>query len=153
MNKYLIAALAVAVLSLGWAADYYHDKAVEWRTTAQSAQEVTRRQAATITDMNQRQQQLAALDQSHTEALNAAESQNDNLRRQLAAGTRRMYVKGKCPVSGTGKSSGPGGVGNAATVELFAGAGQNVLDIRAGIISDQQKLKYLQDYIRQQCLK
>ncbi|ECD4797282.1 lysis protein, partial [Salmonella enterica subsp. enterica serovar Cotham] len=31
--------------------------------------------------------------------------------------------------------------------------GQNVLNIRAGIISDQAKLKYLQDYIREQCLQ
>ncbi|EDL4308138.1 lysis protein, partial [Salmonella enterica subsp. enterica serovar Adjame] len=44
-------------------------------------------------------------------------------------------------------------VGNAATVELSPGAGQNVLNIRAGIISDQEKLKYLQEYIRTQCLK
>ncbi|ECA1728884.1 TPA: lysis protein, partial [Salmonella enterica subsp. enterica serovar Java] len=42
-------------------------------------------------------------------------------------------------------------VGNAATVELSPGAGQNVLDIRAGIISDQEKLKYLQEYVRTQC--
>ncbi|EHP6881822.1 lysis protein, partial [Salmonella enterica subsp. enterica serovar Lubbock] len=42
-------------------------------------------------------------------------------------------------------------VGNAATVELSPGAGQNVLNIRAGIISDQEKLKYLQEYIRTQC--
>ncbi|ECO0938002.1 lysis protein, partial [Salmonella enterica] len=27
------------------------------------------------------------------------------------------------------------------------------LNIRAGIISDQEKLKYLQEYIRTQCLK
>ncbi|EDV5531369.1 lysis protein, partial [Salmonella enterica subsp. salamae] len=26
-------------------------------------------------------------------------------------------------------------------------------NIRAGIISDQEKLKYLQDYVRTQCLK
>ncbi|EAA5550280.1 lysis protein, partial [Salmonella enterica subsp. enterica] len=26
-------------------------------------------------------------------------------------------------------------------------------DIRAGIISDQEKLRYLQEYIRTQCLK
>ncbi|EMD4649763.1 lysis protein, partial [Salmonella enterica] len=44
-------------------------------------------------------------------------------------------------------------VGDAATVELSKGAGQNVLDIRAGIISDQAKLRYLQEYIRTQCLK
>ncbi|EDM1758393.1 lysis protein, partial [Salmonella enterica subsp. diarizonae] len=31
-------------------------------------------------------------------------------------------------------------------------AGQNVLGIRAGIISDQAKQRYLQDYIRTQCL-
>ncbi|EBI8468472.1 lysis protein, partial [Salmonella enterica] len=30
-------------------------------------------------------------------------------------------------------------------------AGQNVLNIRAGIISDQEKLKYLQEYVRTQC--
>ncbi|EEJ7181748.1 hypothetical protein RL87_005274, partial [Salmonella enterica subsp. enterica] len=44
-----------------------------------------------------------------------------------------------------------GSMGNAATVELSPGAGQNVLNIRAGIISDQEKLKYLQEYIRMQC--
>ncbi|EJD3899146.1 lysis protein, partial [Salmonella enterica subsp. enterica serovar Newport] len=27
----------------------------------------------------------------------------------------------------------------------------NVLNIRAGIISDQEKLKYLQEYVRTQC--
>ncbi|EOF5818420.1 lysis system i-spanin subunit Rz [Salmonella enterica] len=48
-------------------------------------------------------------------------------------------------------SASPGSVGDAATVELSKGAGQNVLDIRAGIISDQAKLKYLQEYIRAQC--
>ncbi|EDS7035908.1 lysis protein, partial [Salmonella enterica subsp. enterica serovar Oranienburg] len=68
-------------------------------------------------------------------------------------GARRMYVRGKCPVSGSGKTTTTGGVGNAATVELSAGAGQNVLDIRAGIISDQEKLKYLQAYVRTQCIK
>ncbi|WP_234932529.1 lysis system o-spanin lipoprotein Rz1 [Salmonella enterica] len=31
------------------------------------------------------------------------------------------------------------------------GAGQNVLNIRAGIISDREKLKYLQEYVRTQC--
>ncbi|WP_079955692.1 peptidase [Salmonella enterica] len=42
-------------------------------------------------------------------------------------------------------------MGNAATVELSRDSGQNVLDIRAGIISDQAKLKYLQEYVRTQC--
>ncbi|KAA5936457.1 lysis protein [Pantoea sp. Bo_2] len=153
MRKFLIAALVVIVLSLGWAADHYHDKAIAWRTTAQQSQRVARQQAATITDINQRQQQLAALDKTHTEALSAAESENDALRRQLAAGARRMYVHAKCPVSGTGTATGTGGLGDGAAVELAADSRRNVLDIRAGIIRDREKLKYLQEYVVTQCLR
>ncbi len=149
MNKYLIAALAVAVLSLGWAADHYHDKAVAWRKDYRAAYQITRQQFDTITDIQERQRKLAALDKTHTEALSAAESQNDALSRQLADGTRRMYVHAKCPVSGTGSASATRSLGYAAAVEFSSDSRQNILDIRAGIISDQQKISYLQDYIRQ----
>ncbi|EBL6735948.1 lysis protein, partial [Salmonella enterica subsp. enterica serovar Kottbus] len=66
-------------------------------------------------------------------------------------------VEGRCTVpttttiTTTTKTASTRRVGNAATVELSPGAGQNVLDIRAGIISDQEKLKYLQEYVRTQC--
>ncbi|EBX0618781.1 lysis protein, partial [Salmonella enterica subsp. enterica serovar Newport] len=69
----------------------------------------------------------------------------------------RVRVEGRCTVptttttTTTTKTASTGRVGNAATVELSPVAGQNVLDIRAGIISDQEKLKYLQEYIRTQC--
>ncbi|ELD8091129.1 lysis protein [Salmonella enterica] len=143
----LIAALGVA----GWTADHYYRKAVSWRDDYRATYRVTRQQAATIMDMEQRHTALAKLDKTHTEALNAAESENDVLRHQLATGARRMYVRGKCPVSGKDKTATTGGVGNGATVELFADAEQNVLDIRAGIIRDQEKLRYLQAYVRTQC--
>jgi len=153
MREYFIAALlAVALLSVS-VAEHYRIKATEWRTTAHQSQSVVRQQAATITSINQRQQQLAALDKSHTEALSAAESQNDDLRRQLAAGTRRMYVHAKCPVSGTGPASATGRMGDAAAIELAGDSRRNVLDIRAGIIRDREKLKYLQSYIEDVCLK
>ncbi|ECE1010979.1 lysis protein, partial [Salmonella enterica] len=58
-----------------------------------------------------------------------------------------------CTVPASATSASPGSVGDAATVELSDVAGQNVLNIRAGIISDQEKLKYLQEYVRTQCLK
>ncbi|HBB6657641.1 TPA: lysis protein [Salmonella enterica] len=153
MKRIAVLAVALLVVVLAWTADHYYQKAVSWRDDYRAIYRVTRQQAATITDMKQRHTALAKLDKTHTEALNAAESENDILRRQLATGHRRMYVRGKCPVSGSGKTTTTGGVGNAATVELSAGAGQNVLDIRAGIISDQEKLKYLQGYVRTQCIK
>ncbi|WP_337013270.1 lysis protein [Pantoea sp. AS142] len=145
--------LVLIVLTLCQLSRHYHNKALEWRKTAREYQKVVKQQAATITDINQRQQQLAALDKTHTEALSAAESQNDVLRRQLAAGSRRMYVHAKCPVSGTGTKTGSRSLGDAAAVELARDSRQNVLDIRAGILRDQEKLKYLQNYLRTQCLK
>lgn len=155
MNIKLVAAAGAvaAVLILGWTADHYYHQAVTWRDSARAARAVVKTQAATITDMNVRQQKLAALDITHTEALNAAETENDNLRRQLADGTRRMYVHAKCPVSGTGTKTKSGSLGDGTAVELAVDARRNVFDIRASIISDQGKLKYLQDYIQSECLK
>lgn len=143
----------IVMFVLAWAADHYHDKAIAWRDTAHQTGQLARQQATTITDINQRQQQLAALDKTHTEALSVAESENDALRRQLAAGSRRMYVHAKCPMSGTGTAAGPRGLVDATTVELTADSRQNILDIRAGIIRDREKLKYLQGYVRTECLK
>lgn len=153
LKIYFIAATVIAFISLGWTADHYHGQAVSWRTATHQAQKTVNQLAASITDMQVRQERLADLDKAHTEALNAAESENDALRRQLTAGTRRLYVHAKCPMSGPAEKATTSGLGDGATVELDSGTGQDVLDIRAGIISDQQKLSYLQDYIRQQCLK
>lgn len=153
MSRLITAASVAVVLVLAWCADHYHGKAESWRNTALSYQHLAGKQAATINDMALRQQQLAELDKTHTEALSAAESENDALRRQLAAGTRRMYVHAKCPVSGAGATADTSKMGDGAAVELATDSRQNILDIRAGIISDQAKVKYLQQYIIEQCLR
>lgn len=152
IRTYLAGGLLVLILCLGWATDHYYSKAAEWRDTAHKYSELAKQQAATLTDINKRQQQLAVLDKTHTEALNAAETENDTLRRQLADGTRRMYVSAKCPAPRAGTKAPASGVGNGTRVELTGNTRQNILDIRAGIIRDREKLKYLQEYIRQQCL-
>ncbi|EGZ4525185.1 lysis protein, partial [Salmonella enterica subsp. enterica serovar Abaetetuba] len=81
-----------------------------------------------------------------------AKAENDALQRRLAAGGR-VRVKGRCTVPASTTSASASRMGNAATVELSDVAGRNVLSIRSGIISDQAKLKYLQEYVRTQCLK
>ncbi|EBX4781447.1 lysis protein, partial [Salmonella enterica subsp. enterica serovar Java] len=105
---------------------------------------------ATITDMTKRQRDVAALDEKYTKELADAQTRNTDLQRRLAAGGR-VRVEGRCSVPTRTETASTSRVGNAATVELSPGAGQNVLDIRAGIISDQEKLKYLQEYVRTQC--
>ncbi|EJA5988792.1 lysis protein, partial [Salmonella enterica] len=91
-----------------------------------------------------------ALDAKYTKELADAQTRNTDLQRRLSAGGR-VRVKGRCTVPAQTETAIPGSVGDAASVELSAVAGRNVLSIRAGIISDQAKLRYLQDYIRTQC--
>ncbi|ENP9949418.1 lysis protein, partial [Salmonella enterica subsp. enterica serovar Newport] len=100
--------------------------------------------------MTQRQRDVAALDARYTKELADEHAKNADLQRRLSAGGR-VRVEGRCSVPTETETASASRVGNAATVELSPGAGQNVLDIRAGIISDQEKLKYLQEYIRTQC--
>ncbi|HAG2521867.1 TPA: lysis protein, partial [Salmonella enterica] len=106
----------------------------------------------TITDMTKRQRDVAALDARYTKELADEHAKNADLQRRLAAGGR-VRVKGRCTVPASTETASTSRVGDAATVELSADTEQNILDIRAGIISDQEKLKYLQEYILTQCLK
>ena len=106
---------------------------------------------ATITDMQTRQRDVAALDAKYTKELADANAENAALQRKLDNGGR-VLVKGKCPVPATTETS-TSGVGHDATVELSDVAGRNVLGIRSGIKQDQSALRALQEYINTQCLK
>ncbi|WP_391524485.1 lysis protein [Enterobacter roggenkampii] len=106
---------------------------------------------ATITDMQTRQRDVAALDAKYTKELADANAENAALQRKLDNGGR-VLVKGKCPVPATTETS-TSGVGHDATVELSDVAGRNVLGIRSGIKQDQSALMVLQEYITTQCLK
>lgn len=148
----LTLAVVVAITGLSWAADHFHDKASEWRTTARQSQQLARQQAATITDINQRQQQLAALDKSHTEALASAQHQIDDLQRDVDAGHQRLQLHANCPAMPAGKPSGTRSLGHAAGPALTADAERDYWRLRSGISTLTNQVIYLQDYIRQQCL-
>ncbi|EKS2200672.1 TPA: lysis protein [Salmonella enterica] len=144
--------LLIVAIALAWTTDHYHGNAVRYKDQRDTATHNLKLANETITDMTKRQRDVAALDAKYTKELADAQNRNIDLQRRLAAGSR-VRVEGRCtvPTTTTTKTASTRRVGNAATVELSPGAGQNVLDIRAGIISDQEKLKYLQEYIRTQC--
>ncbi|EDQ0630001.1 lysis protein [Salmonella enterica subsp. enterica] len=146
----VIASLLIVAAALGWTTSHYHGNAVKYKDQRDTATRNLKLANATITDMQTRQRDVAALDAKYTKELADAKAENDALQRRLAAGGR-VRVKGRCTVPASTTSASPDSVGDAATVELSPVAGQNVLDIRAGVISDQEKLKYLQEYIRAQC--
>ncbi|MGU7279034.1 lysis protein [Salmonella enterica subsp. enterica serovar Morehead] len=145
-----IVVLLVVAAALAWTTDHYHGNAVKYKDQRDTATHNLKLANATIIDMQTRQRDVAALDAKYTKELADAQTRNTDLQRRLAAGGR-VRVEGRCSVPTRTETASPGSVGNAATVELSDVAGQNVLDIRAGIISDQEKLKYLQEYIRAQC--
>ncbi|ECK6531802.1 lysis protein [Salmonella enterica] len=144
--------LLVSLIVAGRLANHYRNNAITYKDQRDTVTHKLTLANATITDMQTRQRDVAALDAKYTQELADAKAENDALQRRLAAGGR-VRVKGRCTVPASAPPASTGSVGDAASVELSAVAGRNVLDIRAGIISDQAKLKYLQEYIRTQCLK
>ncbi|EAT6910400.1 TPA: lysis protein [Salmonella enterica subsp. diarizonae serovar 48:i:z] len=145
-----IVSLLVVAAALAWTADHYHGNAVRYKDQRDTATHNLKLANATITDMQIRQRDVAALDAKYTKELADAQTRNIDLQRRLAAGGR-VRVKGRCTVPATTTTASTGSVGDAASVELSPDSGRNVLDIRAGIISDQAKLRYLQQYVREQC--
>ncbi|EAM8509262.1 lysis protein [Salmonella enterica] len=150
MTTGVIVSLLIMAAALAWTTDHYHGNAVKYKSQRDTATHKLTLANATITDMTKRQRDVAALDAKYTKELADAQTENADLQRRLASGGR-VRVKGRCTVPASTTTASPGSVGNAATVELSPVAGQNVLNIRAGIISDQEKLKYLQEYVRTQC--
>ncbi|WP_438940791.1 lysis protein [Klebsiella pneumoniae] len=136
--------------ALAIAASHYKGKAEHEATRADNAELNLKLANATITDMQTRQREVAALDAKYTKELADAKAENDALQRKLDNGGR-VLVKGKCPVSASTQTAGAPSMGDDATVELSSVAGRNVLGIRAGIQRDQTALKTLQEYINTQC--
>ncbi|EHO4459451.1 lysis protein [Salmonella enterica] len=149
MTTGVIISLLILAAALGWTTSHYHGNAVRYKDQRDTATHNLKLANETISDMQTRQRDIAALDAKYTKELADAQTRNTDLQRRLVAGGR-VRVEGRCSVPTRTETASTSRVGNAATVELSPGAGQNVLNIRAGIISDQEKLKYLQEYIRTQ---
>jgi len=144
--------LLVALMVLGGLAYWFYGMAEEQRQRADTAERNLKLANATITDMQTRQRDVAALDAKYTKELADAKAENDALQRKLDNGGR-VLVKGRCPVPASVETASTTGVGHDATVELSDVAGRNVLGIRTGIKQDQSALRVLQDYINTQCLR
>ena len=152
----IISALVICIIvCLSWAVNHYRDNAITYKAQRDKNARELKLANSTITDMQVRQRDVAALDAKYTKELADAKAENDALLRKLDNGGR-VLVKGKCPVPSsaeTSSASSASSMGNDATVELSPVAGRNVLGIRDGIIRDQTALRTLQEYIRTQCLR
>ncbi|EPS9400897.1 lysis protein, partial [Escherichia coli] len=103
----------------------------------------------TITDMQVRQRDVAALDARYSRELADARAENETLRADVAAGRKRLQVAATCAKSTTGAS----GMGDGESPRLTADAELNYYRLRSGIDRITAQVNYLQEYIRTQCLK
>ncbi|MCV5132023.1 lysis protein, partial [Escherichia coli] len=98
----VILLVVCGALSLGL--NHYRDNAITYKAQRDKKASELDLANATITDMQVRQRDVAALDAKYTKELADAKAENDALRRKLDNGGR-VLVKGKCPVPASAKTS------------------------------------------------
>ncbi len=151
MNRLVTFGLVLAVVALGWTADHYYGKAVDWRDKYRTAYTTTQQQAVTIDDMQARQQSLAALDAKHTRELADAQNQIDALERDVVDGRKQLQLHARCPSMSAGKSSGSSGMDDGTSPRLTDAAERDYYTLRKRIEIASKQIDGLQDYVKQHC--
>ncbi|HCE8854863.1 TPA: lysis protein [Klebsiella michiganensis] len=135
---------------LGWLVNHYYDNATKFKEQRDKATEQLSLASATITDMQNRQRDVAVLDAKYTGELADAKATIDQLERDVASGKRRLQLNARCTASGATATC---GLGDASGPRLTDSAERDYWSLRAGIATITGQVTYLQDYIRTQCLK
>ncbi|MCH5444857.1 lysis protein [Salmonella enterica subsp. enterica serovar Muenchen] len=150
MTTGAIVVLLVVAAALAWTTDHYHGNAVKYKDQRDTVTHKLALANATITDMQVRQRDVAALDAKYTKELADAKAENDALRDGVAAGRRRLYVNATCPTV-VRKATATPGVDNAARPRLADSAQRDYFTLRERVTTMQKQMEGAQAYIRTQC--
>lgn len=154
LKRYWLQLSVIALVAiLSFFANHYRDNAIAYKAQRDNATSELKLAEDTITDMQVRQRDVAALDAKYTGELANAQVTIDQLERDVAAGKRRLQLNATCPTNGKNAATSTGGVGDAASPRLTDAAERDYWRLRAGIETITGQVSYLQDYIRTQCLK
>ncbi|HBC5825951.1 TPA: lysis protein [Escherichia coli] len=154
MNRVLygaIIALLVACGALWLATAHYRDNAITYKAQRDKNARELKLADAAITDMQQRQRDVAALDEKYSRELADAKAENDALRADVAAGRRRLRVRAVCPTVSTDKTATASGVADAASPGLTDAAQRDYFTLRERIATSDKMIRGLQAYIRKEC--
>ncbi len=144
------AAIIIVFSAMGWAISYYRDNAITYKDQRDKATENLRLANDTIDDMKVRQRDVAALDAKYTKELANAKKQLDDLQRCVSNGKCGLRVNAKCPANGTTST---GGMGDASSPRLTRSAERDYFTLRERIVTVTKQVGYLQEYIKEQCLR
>ena len=147
----ILIALFVVSLAGGliWSANYYHTKYQDEKQRADKAEKSLDLAKQTISDMQTRQRDVAALDAKYTGELANAKATIEQLQRDVATGAKRLRLAATCPgVSSTTSST---SVDDATGPRLTDAAQRDYFTLRERIETSSKQIAGMQDYIRQQC--
>ena len=146
----IVMLVACSVLSLGL--NHYRDNAITYKAQRDKKVSELKLANATITDMQQRQRDVAALDARYTKELADARAENETLRADVAAGRKRLRVNATCPGT-VREATGTSSVDNATGPRLADTADRDYFILRERLMTMQKQLEGAQEYIRTQCTK
>ncbi|EDX0006180.1 lysis protein [Salmonella enterica] len=147
----IICAVVICLLvSMGLAVNHYRDNAIAYKDQRDTATHNLKLANATITDMQARQRDVAALDAKYTKELADAKAENDRLRADVVAGKRQLQLRATCTAN---RTPGTSGMDAEFSPRLTADAELNYWRLRDGIDTVTKQLSGLQDYVKTQCLK
>jgi len=154
MNRVLcvvIIVLAVGCGALWLAANHYRDNAITYKAQRDKKARELELANATITDMQVRQRDVAALDAKYSRELADARAENETLRADVAAGCRSLRINATCP-GPVREATGTARVDNATGPRLTDTAERDYFTLRERLMTMQKQLEGAQEYIRTQCL-
>ncbi|EPF3099794.1 lysis protein, partial [Escherichia coli] len=143
MNRVLcvvIIVLAVGCGALWLATNHYRDNAITYKEQRDKKARELEQANATITDMQVRQRDVAALDAKYSRELADARAENETLRADVAAGRKRLRINATC--SGTVReATGTSGVDNATGPRLADTAERDYFILRERLMTMQKQLE------------
>lgn len=152
VKRYWLQLLVLALIgALAFFVNHYRDNAINYKDQRDKAAEQLILANATITDMQTRQRDVAALDAKYTKELADAQNTISDLRRDVDSGAKRLRVAATCPR--VSKATSATGVDDAGSPELTPDARRNYFDHRGGIETVNKMIYGMQEYITTQCLK
>ncbi|HDX9100652.1 TPA: lysis protein [Klebsiella oxytoca] len=150
LTAIIFAVVICLLVSMSWAINHYHDNATKFKEQRDKATEQLSMANATITDMQNRQRDVAALDAKYTGELADAKATIDQLERDVASGKRRLQLNARCPANGAAST---GGMGDASSTRPADSAERDYFTLRKRIATVTKQVGYLQDYIKEQCIE
>ena len=151
VKRYWLQLLVLALIgALAFFVNHYRDNAITYKDQRDKATKSVRMANDTIKDMQIRQRDVAALDAKYTKELADAKKQLDDLQRCVRTGKCGLHVNARCPANG---ATSTGGLGDASSPRLADSAERDYFTLRERIVTVTKQVGYLQEYIKEQCLK